>query len=48
MDHAKRLLRATRLPVREVAEQAGFNDAFYFSRLFGQATGMSPRDYRNE
>ncbi|OUS76390.1 AraC family transcriptional regulator [Paenibacillus sp. MY03] len=47
LDHAKRLLRGSRLPIREVAEQAGFSDSFYFTRIFGRETGISPRDYRN-
>lgn len=34
------------LAIREVAQQAGFRDEFYFSRRFRQATGQSPTGYR--
>ncbi|WP_214628486.1 helix-turn-helix domain-containing protein [Paenibacillus agaridevorans] len=47
IDYAKQLLRDTSVPVKEIAEQCGFEDSFYFSRLFHLDTGMSPRDYRN-
>lgn len=47
LDRAKALLKSTHLPIREIAEQVGFPDSFYFTRLFSKATGLSPRDYRN-
>jgi AraC-like DNA-binding protein len=39
------LLRTLR-PVREVAYEVGFDDEFYFSRLFKRCTGCSPQFYR--
>jgi len=39
------LLRTLR-PVREVAYEVGFDDEFYFSRLFKRSTGCSPQFYR--
>ncbi|MFD2615443.1 AraC family transcriptional regulator [Paenibacillus gansuensis] len=47
VDRAKFLLKSSRLPVRQVAEECGFTDSFYFSRIFTRETGMNPRDYRN-
>ncbi|SDE19330.1 AraC-like ligand binding domain-containing protein [Paenibacillus sp. UNCCL117] len=47
LDHAKYLLRSSRIPIKRVAEESGFEDSFYFSRLFFRETGMTPRDYRN-
>lgn len=47
LQRAKELLRQTGLPVRQVAEQAGFTDAQYFNRLFRKRIGLSPRDFRN-
>ncbi len=46
MNKAAVLLRDTELPVQEVAYSLGISDPFYFSRLFRQIHGVSPRDYR--
>lgn len=34
------------LTIQEIAEQTGYNDAYYFSRVFKKQTGFSPRDYK--
>lgn len=47
LDRAKRLLREGEMPIWRVAEEVGFADSFYFTRLFTKETGMSPRDYRH-
>ena len=46
MTIAERLLRDTVLPVKEVAEHLGYEDAHYFSGLFKKEKGMSPRQFR--
>ncbi|MDR6555357.1 AraC family transcriptional regulator [Paenibacillus qinlingensis] len=46
MDQAKHLLKNTRYPIKQVAEEVGFQDSFYFSRMFVKETGMAPSDYR--
>lgn len=46
MDHARFLLRSTRLPIHQIAAEVGYDDSFYFSRRFSKENGMSPRDYR--
>ncbi len=43
---ARRLLTETRLPVRKIAEDLGFNSAAYFTRAFQHLTGRSPSDFR--
>ena len=44
--HAKHRLLESRDSIKEVAEEVGYNDAFYFSRDFKRYTGRSPSDYR--
>ena len=43
---AKSMLRNSAISVREIAEQVGFSDPYYFSRCFRKAVGCSPRAYR--
>jgi AraC family transcriptional activator of pobA len=43
---AKRLLLYSNLTVNEAAFFLGFDDPAYFSRVFTQATGLSPRAFR--
>lgn len=43
---AKRLLVHTRLTVKEISGRLGIDDYAYFSRLFTQATGISPTLFR--
>ncbi|NBD27747.1 response regulator [Paenibacillus glycinis] len=43
---AKELLLATNHPVYWIAEQCGFTDQRYFSKLFKEQTGLLPSEYR--
>lgn len=47
-ERAKELLLTGKLSVFEVASMVGFEDAFYFSRIFKKITGLSPRAYRQK
>ena len=47
INKAKDLLTATSLTVNEIAWHTGFDSIFYFSKLFKNKNGVSPRDYRN-
>jgi AraC-like DNA-binding protein len=40
------LITHTDLQMGQIAQELGFEDRFYFSRLFKKQTGMSPSDYR--
>lgn len=40
------MLEMTDLPIKVIADKAGYSDVFYFSRQFKQQTGLSPGQYR--
>lgn len=42
------LLTKTRLHISEIAQKTGYPDNQYFSKVFKQNFGMSPREYRNK
>lgn len=44
--HACWLLDTTKLRIGEIANSLGYEDSFYFSRLFSRIMGKSPRAYR--
>jgi AraC family transcriptional activator of pobA len=46
LTHAKWQLLHTLRPVKEIAHELGFRDELYFSRLFKQETGVSPKFFR--
>ncbi|CAG7600376.1 Protein-glutamate methylesterase/protein-glutamine glutaminase [Paenibacillus solanacearum] len=46
MEHASKLLLGTGLSVGEVAEQSGYDDYFYFAKLFKKHTGLTPSEFR--
>jgi AraC-like DNA-binding protein len=48
LEEAAFLLRDHNLRVGEIARQVGYGDIYYFSRLFKQRYGRSPRTYRRE
>jgi len=48
LQRARQLLSETSLPLREVAEAAGFGDVFYFSTAFRKAENMSPGQWRQQ
>ncbi len=46
LELARHLLRTTALPVGEVAQACGYDNLFYFSRIFRQHSGCSASEYR--
>lgn len=48
IDRAIELLEHTTLTVNEIAEQTGFSDTSYFSKMFKKLLGKSPLHYRQE
>lgn len=45
---AKNLLQNTTASVREISELLGFSDQHYFSRIFKDFTGLSPKEFRQQ
>jgi transcriptional regulator GlxA family with amidase domain len=46
LEESKHMLETTDLPVEAVANQAGYEDASFFSRLFRRKVGLTPAQYR--
>lgn len=44
--HAKSILHNSSMSIGDVATAVGFDDRFYFSRVFKTVTGISPQKYR--
>lgn len=46
IEQAKRLLEQSALSVDDISNEAGYEDASFFRRLFKRLTGLAPSDYR--
>lgn len=46
LEQAQRLLEGTSLPIGKICLQAGFAGGGHFRRMFRQAYGLAPREYR--
>ncbi len=47
MNRARQLLAMGKLNAREIAEELGFGDQFYFSKYFKQRQGITPSAYKS-
>lgn len=47
MQNACQLLDLTEKPIAEIGQSVGYEDPYYFSRVFSTIMGMSPKRYRN-
>lgn len=47
MQEACKLLKSTDMYIYEVSAELGYEDQYYFSRIFKKVVGMSPRDYKS-
>lgn len=45
VEHAKELIDSGQFLIYEIADQLGFENAYYFSKVFKKVTGMSPKSY---
>lgn len=48
ISNAMNLLETTKLPVNEISLLVGYENSLYFSRLFHQHTGLSPKNWREK
>ena len=46
LNHAKELLSDTTLAISQISDMVGYKDPLYFSRIFRQEVGASPKDFR--
>jgi transcriptional regulator GlxA family with amidase domain len=46
MNHARDLLDSTRSSIKEIAAEMGYDDPFYFSRVFKSVHQVAPAEYR--
>lgn len=46
ISHAKRLLKATDMKIYEIAQECGYSNSNYFTKVFKEVTGLSPAEYR--
>ena len=45
---AKSMLENSNLRISEIAYTVGFDDQYYFTRIFKKRVGMSPKEFRNK
>jgi len=48
LERAKRLLVESNQPIKQLAMDCGFSDATYFGRVFLQAEGVTPSEFRRQ
>ncbi|MGX7155721.1 helix-turn-helix domain-containing protein, partial [Enterococcus rivorum] len=48
IEQACKYLKMTDLKIYEIAKKVGYQDPYYFSRIFKKLTSYSPKEYRNQ
>jgi LacI family transcriptional regulator len=48
LEHAKRMLRETDLPIAQIAEASGYNSPSYLTQVFRKEIGVTPAKYRGQ
>ena len=46
LEKSRQLLETTELSIKEITAEVGYNDQNYFSRIFKNKYGLSPKEYR--
>ena len=47
IDHAKELIDTHQYLMYEMSDMLGFENPYYFSKVFKKVTGIAPREYEN-
>jgi len=48
IDVAKKMLLNKKIRIKKISEMIGFQDPYYFSRIFKKICGMSPQEFREQ
>ena len=48
VEHASKLLYHTDKSIKQISEECGFRDRYYFTRVFARVTGVPPAAYRRK
>jgi len=46
LEKSRQMLAETDLSIKEITGEVGYNDQNYFSRIFKNKYGLSPKEYR--
>ena len=46
IEKSKELLKSSDLKVKDIAEQVGYNNSYYFIKIFRENTGITPGEYK--
>lgn len=47
IEHAKELIDTHKYLMYEISDLLGFENPYYFSKVFKKVTGIAPREYEN-
>ena len=48
LEKAKELLREGKISIQDISKQIGYDDPYYFSKLFKKKYGLAPSEYRKQ
>lgn len=48
LEHAKKALISTTVPIKQIVADCGFSNEYYFATLFKKNVGISPSEYRKQ
>lgn len=48
INHAKELIQSQKYRMNEISDMLGFENAYYFSKVFRRYTGLTPTDYQKD